>query len=47
MTSLEINLRITEWVGSEATGMSGIDQEELVKGEAHRANGRTLEDCNI
>lgn len=47
MTSLEINLRIKEWVVSEATGMNGIAQAELVEGEAHRANGRTLENCDI
>lgn len=47
MTSMEINLRIKEWVVSEATGMNGIAQEELVKGDAHRANGRMLENCNI
>lgn len=42
MTSMEINLRIKEWVVSEATGMNGIAQEELVKGELVKAGC-----CNI
>lgn len=47
MTSLEINVRIKEGVVSKATGMNGIAHEELVKGEAHRASGRVLENCNL
>lgn len=40
-------LRIKEWVVSEATGISDIAQEDLIKGEENGGKGRTLENFNI